>query len=269
MGVVSRTRYREPCRASDSLARLPHLSSESVFVIPISRDLLNESLDNFMKLQLHRPRPRSSNTHPRKRTMATHALPKLSLRRCAAAASTASAPIARTFSQLARQRAPPTTPMLDFLLPRVPSAPSHAMLRRAARSVAKPAPSRAFTASALRAATTAIYNSRRDDDGNDMTIEITPRAADVSPLPLLSLPHSLVNAPETKLTLTPSPAPQPNHSPRPEPPPRTAHHRRVGRVPRLPVPDVLDERTRNRPLDGAARGRRRGGRRGAGGARRG
>ncbi|KFY32403.1 hypothetical protein V493_00221 [Pseudogymnoascus sp. VKM F-4281 (FW-2241)] len=103
--------------------------------------------------------------------MATRALPKISLRRCTAAA-TASAPAARTFFQLAHQRAPP---MLDFLIPSIPSAP-RSMHRQAPRSVSKLPSSRTFTASALRA-TTAIYNPRKDDDGNDMTIEITPRAA--------------------------------------------------------------------------------------------
>ncbi|OBT62641.1 hypothetical protein VE03_07520 [Pseudogymnoascus sp. 23342-1-I1] len=105
--------------------------------------------------------------------MATHIMPKLSLRRCTAAA-TAPAPAARTFFQLAHQRAPP---MLDFLLPSIPAAAPRSMHRQAPRSLSKLSSSRPFTASALRATTTAIYNPRKDDDGNDMTIEITPRAA--------------------------------------------------------------------------------------------
>lgn len=108
--------------------------------------------------------------------MATHVLPKMSLRRCTAAA-TASAPAARTFFQLAHQRSAP--PMLDFLLPSIPTVAPRSIQRQAQRSLSNLPSSRRFTASALRA-TTAIYNPRKDDDGNDMTIEITPRAANVS-----------------------------------------------------------------------------------------
>ncbi|KFY12325.1 hypothetical protein V491_06834, partial [Pseudogymnoascus sp. VKM F-3775] len=97
----------------------------------------------------------------------------MSLRRCTAAA-TASAPAARTFFQLAHQRSAP--PMLDFLLPSIPTVAPRSIQRQAQRSLSNLPSSRRFTASALRA-TTAIYNPRKDDDGNDMTIEITPRAA--------------------------------------------------------------------------------------------
>ncbi|KFY62829.1 hypothetical protein V497_02235 [Pseudogymnoascus sp. VKM F-4516 (FW-969)] len=108
--------------------------------------------------------------------MATRALPQLSLRRCTAAAATSSAPAARTFFQLAHQRNAP--PMLDFLLPSIPtSAAPRSAFQHTPRSFSKVASSRPFTASAMRA-TTAIYNPRKDDEGNDMTIEITPRAAD-------------------------------------------------------------------------------------------
>lgn len=120
----------------------------------------------------------ASPIHTLTNTMAARTLPKMSLRRCTAAA-TASAPAARTFFQLAHQRAPP---MLDFLIPSIPTVAPRSILRQAPRSISKLPTSRSFTASAVRA-TTAIYNPRKDDDGNDMTIEITPRAANVSPFP--------------------------------------------------------------------------------------
>lgn len=72
--------------------------------------------------------------------------------------------------------------MLDFLIPSIPTVAPRSILRQAPRSISKLPTSRSFTASAVRA-TTAIYNPRKDDDGNDMTIEITPRAANVSPFP--------------------------------------------------------------------------------------
>ncbi|KAK8076709.1 hypothetical protein PG994_003981 [Apiospora phragmitis] len=50
-----------------------------------------------------------------------------------------------------------------------------------------------------------------------MVLEITPRAANVSPLA--------------------------NHGKRPEPPPRPAHPSRVRRLPRLPIPHVADDLT--------------------------
>ena len=155
-------------------------------------------------------------------TMATHILPKMSLRRCTAAATASTAPAARTFFQLAHQRGGP--PMLDFLLPSIPTIAPRSIARQAPRSLSKLSSSRSFTASALRAAT-AIYNPRKDDDGNDMTIEITPRAANVSFRPESTYLLQTTQKRSTRNYTNTHPAPQPNHSPRPKPPPRPPHHR--------------------------------------------
>lgn len=66
-------------------------------------------------------------------------------------------------------------PVLDFLAPKVsrhvPPLPLLSFPR---------APSRAFGTTAARRETAAIFNPRRDEDGRDMKVEITPRASNVS-----------------------------------------------------------------------------------------
>jgi hypothetical protein len=87
---------------------------------------------------------------------------------------------ARAFLQLAPRRYPQTTPqpILDFLLPSIPST----SIRNGSAGklvFSKPQLSRTFTSSSVRQATSVVVNPKKDDDGNDMTVEITPRASDV------------------------------------------------------------------------------------------
>ncbi|CZR60014.1 related to iron transport protein [Phialocephala subalpina] len=85
---------------------------------------------------------------------------------------------AQAFLQLAPRRylhnAPP---VLDFLLPSVSvTAVCHEWTRKTSFPRSR-VEKRVFTSSARRQATTAIFNPRKDDDGKDINIEITPRAA--------------------------------------------------------------------------------------------
>ncbi|KAE8447391.1 hypothetical protein EG329_010805 [Mollisiaceae sp. DMI_Dod_QoI] len=69
-------------------------------------------------------------------------------------------------------------PILDFLLPSVPvAALCHGWVGTNTSSKERMLAKRTFTSSARHQQTTAIFNPRKDDDGKDMTIEITPRAA--------------------------------------------------------------------------------------------
>ncbi|PSS18691.1 hypothetical protein M430DRAFT_101936 [Amorphotheca resinae ATCC 22711] len=100
---------------------------------------------------------------------------------CPQLVSSSSSSAARAFLQLAPRRcfhnAPPQ-PLLDFLLPSLPSpALQHARLNKPLSSRTQNAPRRAFTTSPVRRHTSAVFNPRKDDDGNDMTVEITPRAS--------------------------------------------------------------------------------------------
>lgn len=95
---------------------------------------------------------------------------------------TTSASATKAFVQLASRRATSTQPVLDFLLPTrttpFPSSTSGSSLK-AVRSNLATAQRRAFTASASLKETRCIYNPKRDEDGEFMKIEITPRAAHV------------------------------------------------------------------------------------------
>ncbi|KAI9740721.1 MAG: [4Fe-4S] proteins maturation [Claussenomyces sp. TS43310] len=90
-----------------------------------------------------------------------------------------SAPAARAFLQLARRRAFHTQPVLDFLAPTVAQHPlAHGRRWRGMRSAAASMMlSRAFGVTAPGRATAAIWNPKKDDDGNNMVVEITPRAS--------------------------------------------------------------------------------------------
>ena len=89
--------------------------------------------------------------------------------------------VAKIFLQLAPpQRYIHTAPLLDFLAPNVTLTYSvkSRKIERPHTNVQKSI-SRGFTSSSLRRQTSAIVNPRQDDDGMDMTMEITPRASNV------------------------------------------------------------------------------------------
>ena len=89
---------------------------------------------------------------------------------------------ARAFLQLAPGRyLHSNRPLvLDFLLPSIPSAGlRHGYSGKAGSTKSQVHAKRTFTYSPRRQNTTAIYNPRQDDNGNDMHVEITPRASNV------------------------------------------------------------------------------------------
>lgn len=96
---------------------------------------------------------------------------------------------ARTFIQLAPRRFHHSTPPpLDFLLPSL-SQTSH--VHPNTRSISGPRhgqAKRSFTTSARRQ-TSAIYNPQKDEDGNLMEIDITPRASNVCSHNMWRLPE--------------------------------------------------------------------------------
>lgn len=67
-------------------------------------------------------------------------------------------------------------PLLDFLVPSAGSSPAYVQYQRDLRT--RGLRSRGFTSCAVQR-TSAIVNPRKDDDGNDMIVEITPRASNV------------------------------------------------------------------------------------------
>ncbi|TAQ85650.1 hypothetical protein B7494_g6050 [Chlorociboria aeruginascens] len=100
-------------------------------------------------------------------------------RSCIQLSSSNSASAARTFIQLTPQRHLRTPlPVFDFLLPSISSSTVGQAyhIKPVSTSPASQA-RRAFTSSSIRQQTSAIINPRKDDDGNDMNIEITPRAS--------------------------------------------------------------------------------------------
>ncbi|PNY19961.1 Iron-sulfur cluster assembly 2, mitochondrial [Tolypocladium capitatum] len=111
--------------------------------------------------------------------------------RCANSASSA-----RSFVQIARRGYSTTTvhsaAPLDFLVPRraitsrlravdASARPSNQTIRSTKPTLLRHSiqcpQKRPFSASAIRSGTTCILNPQKDEDGNDMMLEITPRAA--------------------------------------------------------------------------------------------
>ncbi|KAM3506537.1 hypothetical protein MY10362_002292 [Beauveria mimosiformis] len=100
---------------------------------------------------------------------------------------------ARAFVQLAKRRyataaaASTTTGCLEFLAPRtllaspprLANGTARSLVRRSATPLAAPTTiaRRTFSASAARRATVCVQNPVKDEDGNDMKLEITTRAA--------------------------------------------------------------------------------------------
>ena len=94
----------------------------------------------------------------------------------------ASTSAARAFVQLTPPRHLHTAPLpvLDFLLPNISPCIGRngSPVRQRPRSL-KDA-KRSFVSSSRRRQTSAIFNPRQDEDGNDMSVEITPRASNVN-----------------------------------------------------------------------------------------
>ncbi|TVY49876.1 Iron-sulfur cluster assembly-like protein, mitochondrial [Lachnellula occidentalis] len=103
--------------------------------------------------------------------MATQSFSQSCLRICTSQSTNA----ARAFLKLSPPRrhlsnfAPP--PLLDFLLP----PPSRCLFARTSKPIRTPR--RAFKSSANRQSTRAIHNPQKDEDGNEMHLEITSRAS--------------------------------------------------------------------------------------------
>lgn len=121
-------------------------------------------------------------------------------RSCLQLSTAQSTSAAQSFMNLFPRRIHTTTPpVLDFLLPssaqrwkqssqssrfKIPSG-NHAFSRHATR---------AFTSSTPRHATVAIYNPQKDEDGNDMGVQITPRASNVHSSSFNEVTHILTNS---------------------------------------------------------------------------
>src|SRR5271165_1402625 len=86
--------------------------------------------------------------------------------------SSHTSPAVRAFLQLVSYR---PHLVLDFLVPRVSQHANPLPLRSGPR-----APSRAFSTTSALKETVAIFNPRKDENGQDMNVEITPRASNVS-----------------------------------------------------------------------------------------
>lgn len=101
---------------------------------------------------------------------------------CSRLSVTTQASAAQAFIQLApRRHLHNAPPVLDFLLPNLPLTSSHHSWAGKTVSRGLKLQKRAFTSSSRRQQTTPIFNPRKDEDGKDMNIEITPRAANVCP----------------------------------------------------------------------------------------
>jgi len=98
---------------------------------------------------------------------------------CQSWAASHSSSAARAFLQLAPRRAfhQPASPLLEFLLPGVPSKKIPHGFNKPTITKLHITGRRSFTTCSARRQTSAVYNPRKDEDGNDMTVEITPRAS--------------------------------------------------------------------------------------------
>lgn len=97
---------------------------------------------------------------------------------------------ARLFSQVAPRRYlhKPTLSVLDFLVPSIST--STTQYGKASRFMpldVRSSVRRNFASSSRRQQTTAIVNPKKDDDGDEMSVEITPRASNVRSYPFSSV----------------------------------------------------------------------------------
>ncbi|KAG9249185.1 hypothetical protein BJ878DRAFT_485192 [Calycina marina] len=97
-------------------------------------------------------------------------------KRCTKLALPHQSSAARAFLQLAPQRPYHTAPLLDFLTPSIAYSPINSASRVPQSNSIRDF-RRRFTSSQAIRQTSAILNPRQDDDGIDMTLEITPRAS--------------------------------------------------------------------------------------------
>ncbi|KAH8821563.1 hypothetical protein F5884DRAFT_768326 [Xylogone sp. PMI_703] len=97
-------------------------------------------------------------------------------RSCLQAANGSSTSAARAFLLVSarRQLHSSSTPVFDFLVPNITSRIASNGYR--ANTISQVPHCRGFASSSSRM-TSAVINPRKDDDGNDMTVQITPRAS--------------------------------------------------------------------------------------------
>src|SRR3954447_9431013 len=89
---------------------------------------------------------------------------------------------AQAFLRLSPRRYYHTNPLPvpDFLLPSdARNSVQHGWISWPVSSEAQRLVTRSFTSSAVRKQTTTVVNPKKDEDGNDMSVDITPRASNV------------------------------------------------------------------------------------------